>query len=454
MSQHRDPRTHTDTLLQLCRQGVDLARRAGAEQAEVCAEWDHSVQATVQQNDLDGLADTEETILGVRVLVDGRPGFATANGVGSLPQTVDDAIAIARATAPDPWAGFVTGDGSLQTGSSVCSELVSWDATELTRRLMVAIGELRSSDSRLTIDTAELGVARYARAIASSQGVAGTWAATRAHGQVFGMAIDGSEVGSFAYDGSTVTTLSSLDAGLHAALERFRADAVGALGAGPGESFRGHIILPPNTAASMLIGQAVGALNGSGIRRSRSPFAGKMGELVATPMLTIVEEGRGLASHPIAPFDREGAPRRRRKLVEDGVMKGVLLDHYEATAAGSITTGSALGSPSAAPRPGAAALAAEPGEESEAALIAAQKCVLVTRFSGSTNPVTGDFSGVVKGGFLVDGGHRRPIKETTISGNIYTALKDITGISRERRLIYGQQLMPTVRIADVSITAG
>ena len=151
---------------------------------------------------------------------------------------------------------------------------------------------------------------------------------------------------------------------------------------------------------------------------------------------------------------RERAPRQRRALIEDGVMKGILLDHYEATAAGSSSTGSALGSPSSAPRPGAIALSVRAGDTSEAELIAAQKCVVVTRFSGSTNPVTGDFSGVVKGGFLVDGGHRRPIKETTISGNIYTALKEITGISRERRLMYGQQLIPTFRVADVSITAG
>jgi PmbA protein len=171
-------------------------------------------------------------------------------------------------------------------------------------------------------------------------------------------------------------------------------------------------------------------------------------------MLTIFEEGLGLPGHRLAPFDREGAPRNRRPIIEDGIMTGVLLDRYEATATGVSSTGSALGSPSSAPRPGAVALSVPAGDTPEADLIAAQKCVVVTRFSGSTNPVTGDFSGVVKGGFLVDGGDRRPIKETTISGNVYSALKEITGISSERRLMYGQQLMPTFRIADVSITAG
>jgi len=454
MANHRDPRSHTDSLLALCRQGVDLAQRAGATDAEVCAEWAHGVDAKVQQNDLDGLSDTEETTLGVRVVVDGRPGFATANGTRSLAQAVEDAVAIARATAPDPWAGFVVGTGEVMAGAHVCDALVDWASPELARRLMAAIAELRGSDARLTIDTAELGVSRHARAVASSRGVAGTWAGTHAHGQVFGMAVDGDEVGSFAYDGDAVGSLTDLDEALAAAFARFSADALGALGAGSGESFRGTVILPPTTASGLLIGHAVGALNGSGIRRSRSPFADKMGERVGVDTLTVVEEAQGLAGHPLAPFDREGARRQRRPLIENGVMKGILLDHYEATAAGTRSTGSALGGPSSAPRPGAVALSVAAGDTPEADLIAAQKCVVVTRFSGSTNPVTGDFSGVVKGGFLVEGGHRRPIKETTISGNVYTALEAITGISAERRLMYGQQLLPTLRVADVSITAG
>jgi len=454
MSMHRDPRTHTPALLQLCRQGVDLAQTSGASQAEVCAQWNHTVEAGVQQNDLDGLSETEETTLGVRVIVDGRPGFATANGSRSLSQAVEDAVAIARATAPDPWTGFVEGDGTLHAGDHVCPELVAWSSPEVVSRLMDAIRELRAQDSRLTIDTAALSVSRAARAIATSNGVAGTWADTHAHGNVFGMAIDGTEVGSFAYDGDAVSTLGELNAALSAAFTRFRIDAIGALAASAGESFRGTILLPPATASGLLLRHLLGGLNGSSIRRSRSPFADKLHQSIASPDLTVTEEGRGLPGHPLAPFDREGAPRHTRKIVEGGVMKSILLDQYEARAVGSETTGSAVGGPRSAPQPGAVAVSVAPGTTSAADLEAAQKCVVVTRFSGTTNAVTGDFSGVVKGGFLSVGGVRRPIHETTISGNVYEALQHITGISAERQLMYGQQLLPTVRVADVSITAG
>jgi PmbA protein len=80
--------------------------------------------------------------------------------------------------------------------------------------------------------------------------------------------------------------------------------------------------------------------------------------------------------------------------------------------------------------------------------------ILVTRFSGSTNPITGDFSGVIKGGFLLQAGEKIPIDETTMAGNLYDCLKNISAISSERRLINGSAHLPTIRIEDVSVSAG
>jgi PmbA protein len=61
---------------------------------------------------------------------------------------------------------------------------------------------------------------------------------------------------------------------------------------------------------------------------------------------------------------------------------------------------------------------------------------------------------VIKGGYLIKDGERRPIHETTIAGNIYDCLRTITGISQERQVLYGQTAMPTLRIANISVTAG
>lgn len=447
------PEARSEALLQLCQEGVHRAQSAGASEAEVRAEWSRDLEAHVQQNDLDGVVSTEETRLGVRVVVDGRPGFATANRAEALPRAISDAIELARATAPDPYCALPERGGEL-VGSHVDEALMTVQAGDLARALLDRMAALSARDPRLTIDTAEMGVSVGATAIASSKGVAGRFATTHGHGNVFGMAVDGDEVGSFAYDGDVVGTWEQLGPILAAADARFAADALGALGAQAGRSFRGAVLLPPQVFAGMLVGHLTGALCGDRIRQGRSPFAEQLNEAVAVAGLTVVDEGSGLPGHPLAPFDREGCARKRRVIVDNGVLKGFFYDTREGLRAGVASTASAQGSASSAPSVGPGPLSVAPGTQTVAELESAGPCVVVTRFSGSTNATSGDFSGVVKGGFLSEGGVRRPIRETTIAGNVYACLQQITGLSKERRVIYGRGAYPWARVADVSVTAG
>lgn len=80
---------------------------------------------------------------------------------------------------------------------------------------------------------------------------------------------------------------------------------------------------------------------------------------------------------------------------------------------------------------GPACVSVEPGDVPLATLMQMDPGIIVTRFSGSSNPISGDFSGVVKGGFLVKGGEKIPIQETTVAGNLYECLQRISGISQE-----------------------
>ncbi|MBO85062.1 MAG: tldD/pmbA family protein [Deltaproteobacteria bacterium] len=451
---HRDPRAHSAGLLALCRRGVDRARRAGADQAEVCAEWQHASVASIQQNDFDQLSDTEETLLGVRVVVHGRPGFATANRAGALDRSIEDAIAIARATAPDPWSGFHVARGGPITSSDVSDNLVDIDSPALAQAAVDRLRSLRSAHPILTIDSGDLGVSRSVRAMVSSEGVEGSFSATRAYGNVFGMAIEDDKVGSFAYDGAVCGSWHALGPALDQAFGRFVRQAVDAVRATRGASFRGDIILMPSAAADLLISPLMTALSGARVRRGQSPFGEKVGEAIAAPALTIFDEGLGLPEVAACPFDRDGAVRTRRRLVDCGVLRGLLYSQYEANAAHTESTASALGGASRAPYVGVAACSVNAGSLPLQALESAQRCVVVPRFAGTTDHVTGDFSGVVKGGYLVENGARRPIHETTIAGNVYDCLRNITGISQERESLSGHHRLPSFRVANISITAG
>jgi PmbA protein len=174
-------------------------------------------------------------------------------------------------------------------------------------------------------------------------------------------------------------------------------------------------------------------------------------------MLSIWEDGRVPGGASSSAFDREGMPIRRRALVSGGVLQSFLYNHYEARAAGgeARSTGNAAGGVSSLPMVGPHRLEVDAGTTAMKDLVAAgERAIWVGRYSGSTNPVTGDFSGVVKNGYLIEGRNRRPVREVLIAGNVFELLMRISAISREREEIHASALVPAIRAEDISVTAG
>ena len=441
-------------LLALCERGVQAAREAGAQEAEVYAESTAEVEVSLQKNDLDQVRVSDEVQFGVRVFVDGRLGFATANAPGAVVATARDAVAVARASPPDPDAGLPGARPIATAPDAVDAALLAVQPGALAALAVDLLGWTRGRDPRITIDTGGVAIAHTVRAVVSSTGVRAAWASAAGSGHMFGMAVDGDTVGSFAYDGDAVRRLDDLRPKLEVAFGNFVSQATGALGATAGESFRGPIVLPPEAVESVLVGPLLRNLGGDAVRQGRSALAGRAGERIAAPGFTLTEGGAGLPGHPLCPFDREGQPRRSLPLVEDGVLKAFLFDGREARAAGRESTGHAQGGATSLPRVGPAALSLATGDVSREALETMDRGVIVTRFSGTTDAVSGDFSGVVKGGFLVEGGERRPIHETTIAGNLWTCLQNVSARADTAELHYGSRAWPALRVEDVSITAG
>ena len=223
---------------------------------------------------------------------------------------------------------------------------------------------------------------------------------------------------------------------------------------GTGESFRGPIILPPDTVQDFLVQNLLSALTADSIRTGRSPLKSRIGDSIAASGFSLLESGTGLPGFALSPFDREGLPRQATALIEQGILKDFLYNSYEARSANRDSNGHAAGGPSSQPGVAAACIQVDSGDQSIADLHNVDKAIVVTRFAGTTDTTTGDFSGVVKGGFLISQGEKRPIDETTIAGNLYDCLQHISGISTETQRIQGTVEAPWIRIENVSVTAG
>ena len=96
----------------------------------------------------------------------------------------------------------------------------------------------------------------------------------------------------------------------------------------------------------------------------------------------------------------------------------------------------------------------QPGTKSKADLLQlADRVLLVNRFSGNVDPLTGDFSGVAKSSHLYQKGENLgPVKEVMIAGNVFDLMNDIAGISTESMNVSAGFNAPWVAVDGVAVS--
>jgi len=442
-------------LLELCQRTVARALELGADQVEVCASSGRASEVELQKDDMHTAATEDETSFGIRVLRRGSLGFATVNGPGQLAAACRDALELASATPADEYNGLPDPLPCEPFERVPDPELLDLGIDALVELAASMLQGVRERDARVRIDSGSVGTSYDHYALATSTGIALSESHASASANLFGMAVEGEDIGSFDYDSIRLLRANQLAAGVSELEQRFVEKCVGALGARSGESFVGSVILSPEVVRSFLLGDLLPVLSAKAVRTGRSPLAERRGSQVAASAFTLIDDGRRPDGTASSAYDREGMPTARHVLIEQGVLEMFLFDSYEATRAKVKPTGHACGAASSLPSIGTSNLEILPGSSSYTELLAQpERAVLVTRLSGSSSPVTGEFSGVVKGGFLLRRGERVPIRETMIAGNLYDVLQSISGISAERFDLQGCARIPAIRVEGISVTAG
>ncbi len=222
----------------------------------------------------------------------------------------------------------------------------------------------------------------------------------------------------------------------------------------PIESGEMPVIFTPGGLVALLLSLGL-AIDGKNVLLGASPLQGKLGQQIADPRFTLIDDPFVDYGPRSGAFDDEGVPRKVTPLVEKGVLKNFIYDLDTAGRAGALPTGHGAGR-----RP--TNLIMEPGESSfEEMLGSIQKGLLVHDFLGlgQGNPINGEFSVNVFLGYKIENGRLAGrVKDVMLAGNAFEALKNIQAISRERQWVSGPYayfagLMPYVQISKLSVTA-
>jgi len=418
------------------------AEATGGEGVEAYAELTTETSVSAFQGEVERLTSASSSGVGVRVVKDGRLGYAYTADLSDegLRECLAEARANLEVSGEDPGnvlpeaAAYEALDGLFDSRQA---------AVDPERKVSLALdleARTRAADPKVTqVESARYGDVVGEVAIASSLGVTGSFAVTHAWCVSIAMATeDGqSQVG---YGVDAARALEDLDPGPVAreAAER----AVRMLGAAKPATRTVPVVFDRMVAPSLL-GVLLAGLSAEEVQKRRSLFADRLGQQVGAAGLRLVDDGRLVAGPGAAPFDGEGVPTRRTVLIDDGVLKCFL--HNTATAARDGTaasTGNALrGTFKSTPGVSAHNLFLEPGSLDQAGLLArAGEGLLVQDVSGvhsGANPITGDFSVGVSGLLFRDGQLAEPVREATVAAHLLDILKGIDAVGSDLRFTTG-----------------
>lgn len=430
-------------------------------EAEVYASHSAEARAIFENKDFSVTRDSTTTLYGIRVISEGRPGFVTTNATdpAALKEATREALALARLSpasphqtlaAPGPENGRHFRLVDLDLAALDIAGAIDW-TDALIRRA--------KSDPRVAIDRAEFGRTIGRAAIVNSRGVRFSRERTLADWYVMGMARDGEEVTSFDYDGGAAAHLTEIDERMRVSSERFVESVLGSLGASGTESYHGRVLLHPRAAADLLGGIVTANCNGRQHQDGISPWKDLVNEAVAVNGLVVREDPTDL-TRPAAwrPFDREGVATAAHDLIAGGRLNFVGQNCFSASRAGTAPTGNASGSARSLPGIGFGPLTlslADASASDEELFREFGAGLVLRRFSGNRDAISGQFSGVAKNGRLVaDGKPARPVREVMIAGNLFELLKKIQVAGAELHELPGGSRAPYIIVDGLSVTAG
>jgi len=438
-------------MLTLLQDLMHKAKAFGATAADAVLADSSSVSVQRRLGKPESLTRSEEAEIGLRVFVGRQQAIVSSSDRSpeALQQMAERAVAMAKAVPEDSYCGIAEAN---QLATSF-PDLDMYDPTEVSVEKMNDLADAAEAAAMgvtgiTNSEGAECNAGRETVYYVASNGFAQGYmtsgfslSVSVIAGQDTAMETD--------YDYDSVTYFQDMknpvDIGKNAG-ER----AVSALNPRKGKTKQMPVVFDTRVAGGV-IGALASAISGSAVARGTTFLKNKMGEQVFAKGLTVMDDPflpRGMRSHP---FDAEGVAPTKRKMIDDGVLTGWLLDLSSARQLGLQTTGNAARGASTPPSPRPANFYLEAGAQTVEALLAEMgEGLLVTQMmGGGANPVTGDYSRGARGFWIENGKIAYPVSEITIAGNIQEMWMNMTP-ANDLKIKHGIDA-PTLRIEGLTV---
>ncbi len=420
-----------------------------AEEAEVYTVSSEETPVQFESNRLKNTQYKQSQTVALRIIKNGKTGYATSTSMENAHQLVDDAVATAefgtkaefqfpskqnypQVAVFDPAVEKVTLEQMTQLGEELIARI-----TACSPEILCEAG-VTKANYKLNIVNSRGGQASFRQSV-FVMGIEGQL--IRGTDMLFVGDHDSSCHPILKTDELVRTTLRQLE--LAKRLAKVTTKPM-------------PVIFAPDGVISSLVLPLMSAFNGKTVLEGASPIGDKLGESVFDKTLTMSDDPTIPFRTGSRPCDDEAVPCQRTPLIQNGVVSNFLYDLQTAARAKTKSTGNGQRQ-GGLPTPSPHALVISSGKTGFDEMVKSiDEGLIVEQLlgAGQGNMLGGDFSGNILLGFKIEKGEIvGRVKDTMISGNVYQLLKEITAIGNDSKWVGGFLFTPSICCSNVSVAS-
>jgi len=420
-----------------------------AEEAEVFTVATTETPVQFESNRLKHIQSKQSLTVALRIIKNGRIGYATSTNLDSLQALVDDAVTTAefgqKAEFQFP---------SLRRFSR--TDIYDKDVKNVTLETMTGLGEkmIHAITTHSPEVICEAGVTKAIQecSIVNSRGGKASYKKT-----IFALGVEGQLI-----RGTDMLFVGDYSSSCHPLLDprEIIGTVIHHLELAKNQATIStrpmSVIFTPEGIASAIVLPLMTAFNGKTVLEGASPIGNKLGQAVFDAKLTIRDDPTVPYRPGSQPCDDECVPCQQTTLIKSGMVNSFIYDLQTAGKAGTKSTGNGQRQ-GGLPSPSMHALVLENGAVSFDDMVQnIDEGLVVEQLmgAGQGNVLGGDFNGNVLLGFKIEKGKIvGRVKDTMVSGNVYQLLKDIAAIGNDSKWVGGSLSTPSLCLTNVSVAS-
>ena len=426
------------------------------DELEIAVYRSREVSAGVELNEISMASTRSGAVTIIRGIKDRRLGLAIVDSdePERVKEAIEQAAKMARLNSPDEKWVSLPEPGKYREGPKPNYELKEASPDILVEKLVHGIKLAREKDPNAVVAGGEGGVSWEERHIVNSHGidVFQEGGAAFFFLELVGRKGDIVTPGIFDFDAKR-----DLNLDVEGVVERAVQKVKWAYSVKASKNEEVPVILGPWAIAGLLSYALLPAFSGERLVKETTPLAGKVGERIASEVLTIYDDPFHPLSLEPAVADGEGVPTRKNVLIENGTFKGFVWDNYWAKIHGTESTGNGKRDRrSGGINIGFHNVVIENGKRSLEDLIGEiERGYFVDGFQGahSSNPDNGNFAVTANPAFLIEDGEVKGASVFLVAGNVYELLRQASEVTKEQTVMPFMSTMttPYIKFENVKI---